>query len=124
MPWWIIIGFLILLVLGTLVTLFYLKPQWFDEAEGFQTSTPSQQIYYVSKKTGAGMSYDEANIVCNSLGARLALATEVYSGAAAGIGDWPARGWIAGDKTYGYRAVTANSSIDRMNGPAVVREAA
>ena len=102
MSWWSVIGFLILLVLGTLVTLYFLKPDVLhSKNEGFQSATTMSQIYLASKSDNTNMSYLEAGIVCNNLGGRLALATEVYNAAVDGT-NWTIPGWIAEDTTYGY----------------------
>ena len=119
MSWWIVIGFLILLVLGTLLTLYYLKP-----TEGFQQASSSTVgIYLVTNVDGTDMSYTEANTACTYFGARLALATEVYNAAVAGVDGtaWPKSGWIAEDQAVGYIPVKTGSSLDGVNGPMIGR---
>ena len=116
MPWWIVIGFIILLVLGTLVTLFYLKPEC---TEGFDTAV-TQEIYSVANANGAGMSHFQAATACTVLGGRLALATEVYNAALTGT-NWTIPGWIAEDKEYGYSPISAGNEASGVTGPAVVR---
>ena len=120
MKWWMIIGFLILLVLGTLVTLYFLKPKLLNlDKEGFQSAlTP--QIYLVSNKNNSAINHTEALAVCLKLGGRLAVATEVYNAALAGT-NWTTAGWIGEDRTYGYIPVSAGNSHSGANGPAIVR---
>jgi len=117
MPWWTVIGFLILLVLGTLLTLYYLKP---NTPEGFQSASGGQQLYLISNSNGSNMSYDDAVRASILFGGRLALATEVYNAAVAGTG-WSTPGWIAGDKIYGYVPVPAGSSNSDVSGPCIAR---
>jgi len=126
-----IIGFLILLVLGTLVTLYFLKPGWLNiNEEGFiassvastasSASSSTQEIYLVSNVAGSPMSYPDAVYACATLGGRLAVATEVYTAAEAGT-NWTTPGWIGEDKTNGYIPVSAGNRHSGVNGPAVVR---
>jgi hypothetical protein len=123
MSWWIIIGFIIFLILSTLVTLFYLKKEWFVK-EGFQTTNqPTQQIYLVSNANNTAMSYTDAEAACSVLGGRLAIATEVYNAAASGQ-NWSTPGWIGEDKVFGYCPVSEGNSIDGVYGPAIVRPGA
>jgi hypothetical protein len=118
MPWWVVIGFLILLVLGTFLTLYLFE----HYAEGFQT-TPTgetQQLYNVKFQNGAAMTHLQATTVCMIMGGRLALASEVYNGAVAGK-YWTTPGWIGDDMTYGYYPVNSDNSAEGIIGPAIIR---
>ena len=131
MSWWLIIGFIIFLILSTLVTLFYLKTEWFIQ-EGFQTTNePKYQIYLVTKKDNSKMSYTDAEVSCSILGGRLAIATEVYNGAVLGA-NWSTPGWIGEDKAFGYIPVGTGNTFNYnygnnggispdIKGPAIVR---
>lgn len=69
------------------------------------------------------MTYIEADAICSSLGGRLALATEVYRGAANADTNlkWTTPGWIAEDQVHGYFPLGNGSTYDGVNGPAIVR---
>ena len=102
MPWWFWVGFLLLLMIGIIVIVYYLYGT--KQEEGFQTTAPTtgagpeNRQVYVPYQNG---NWDQGNEICKSLGGRYATMAELRD-ALRGGADWNVLGFIGETKKQTY----------------------